>query len=377
MAERDYYDILGVDHNAQPDEIKRAYRKLAMKYHPDRNPGDAEAESKFKEAAEAYEVLSDPARRQQYDQFGKAGLRGTYAPHDFSDMSSIFSTFGDIFGDSILGDLFGMGGMGRGGPRHGANLRCEIPITLEEAASGVSKTISLRRHEYCSTCKGSGAKSGTSPTTCPTCRGIGQVQRSQGFFTMRSACPQCHGTGQVIQNPCPNCRGTGKVPQKREITIKVPPGVHDGSQMRLAGEGEVGAAGAPRGDLYCNFRVKAHPFFERHEDDLLIQVPISYSQAALGAKLDIPTIDGSTTVKVPTGTQSGQILRLKGMGMPRLHGYGHGNELVQVIIETPKRLSAAQKELLHKLAELEEKNVSPERKSFLKRLSEYFKQRDK
>ena len=377
MAERNYYEILGVAQDAKPDEVKRAYRRMALKYHPDRNPGDAEAEKKFKEAAEAYEVLSDPEKRRQYDQFGKAGLRGNYAPHDYSDLSSIFSQFSDVFGDSLFGDLFGVGGMGHGGPRQGPNLRCEIPITLEEAASGVSKTISLRRHEHCPTCKGSGAKPGTSPTVCPTCRGMGQVQRSQGFFTMRSTCPQCGGSGHVIQNPCKECSGSGRSLEKREITIKIPPGVHDGSQMRLHGEGEVGENGAPHGDLYCLIRTKPHPLFERHGDDLLIQVPVSYTQAALGTEIEIPTIDGRTRVKIPGGTQSGQMLRLKGMGMPSLHGQGRGNEMVQVFVETPTKLTSEQRELLKKLAQLEEAEVTPERKSFLARMGEYLKERGK
>ncbi len=377
MAERDYYEVLGVGREAKADEIKRAYRRLALKYHPDRNPGDAEAEKKFKEAAEAYEVLSDEEKRRRYDQFGREGLRGTYAPHEYSDASSIFSAFSDVFGDSLFGDLFGVGGMGHGGPRHGANLRCEIPITLEEAASGVSKTISLRRHEACKTCKGSGAKPGTTATTCPTCRGVGQVQRSQGFFTMRSTCPQCGGRGQIITDPCKDCQGSGRVLEKREITIKIPAGVDDGSQMRLHGEGEVGENGAPHGDLYCLIRTKPHALFERHGDDLLIQVPVTYTQAVLGAEIEVPTIDGKSRVKVPSGTQSGQILRLKGVGMPRLHGYGRGNQLVQVFVETPKRVSSEQKELLRKLAELEDVEVTSERKSFLKHVADYLKSRER
>jgi molecular chaperone DnaJ len=372
MAERDYYEVLGVNREAKIEEIKRAYRRLALKYHPDRNPGDPEAEKKFKEAAEAYEVLSDVEKKSQYDQFGKAGLRGNYAPHDYSDPSSVFSQFSDIFGDSLFGDLFGVG---HGGPQHGANLRCEIPIALEEAASGVSKTITLRRHEHCPKCKGSGAKPGTSPTTCRTCRGVGQVQHVQGPFMMRSTCPQCGGAGQIITNPCPDCQGSGRTLEKREITIKIPPGVHDGSQMRLHGEGEVGGAAAPRGALYCLIRIRQHELFQRHEDDLLIQVPISYTQAALGTELDLPTIDGKTSVKIPAGTQSGQLLRLKGMGMPRLHGSGRGNQLVQVFVETPARLSSEEKEVLKKLEKLEAADVTPERKSFLARVEGYLKAR--
>lgn len=378
MAEQDYYDILGVSKNATIDEIKKAYRQMALKYHPDRNPGNKEAEAQFKEAAEAYQVLSDPEKRRRYDQFGSEGLRGQYAPGDFSDLSSIFESFGDIFGGGrgeVFEDLFGFTGTHRRGMRPGASLRCEIAVTLEEAAQGVSKTIGLRREEHCDTCHGSGAKPGTSPTVCSTCRGVGQVQRSQGFFTMRTTCPRCGGSGKIVENPCPDCRGAGRIPKRREITVKIPPGVDEGSQMRLQGEGEVGDNGAPRGDLYCFIRIQPHPFFERVGDDLLIRVPISYTQAVLGAQVEVPTIDGSTRVKIPAGTQSGQVLRLKGQGMPKLHGYGRGNELVQVTVETPTKLTTGEEKLLRELARLEESDVTPQRRDFVDKLKSFFQHR--
>jgi len=375
-AETDYYKILGVERNASEEDIRKAYRRLALKYHPDRNPDDKDAEKKFKEAAEAYDVLNDPQKRERYDQFGKQGLRGEYQPHGFTDVHDIFDAFGDIFGGSIFGDIFGGGGRGgRGGPRgprRGASLRFGIELTLEECATGVEKTVAVTRHEICDTCKGSGAAPGSSPTKCSTCQGHGVVQQSQGFFSVRTTCPRCHGTGQIIEKPCTACRGSGRVPKKKDISFKIPPGVDEGAQLRLTGEGEPGDNNGPRGDLYVVVRVKPHPFFERHGDDLVCTVPISYTQAALGGEIKVPTISGnSTTVKVPKGTQSGQILRLRGQGMPRMRGGGKGNELVHVYIETPKKLSGEQERLLRELAKLEESNVTPERRSFFERLKAY------
>lgn len=371
-GERDYYEVLGVSREASVDDIKKAYRKLAMKYHPDRNPDDAEAEKQFKEAAEAYEVLSEPEKRQRYDQFGRGGLKGAYQPHGFTDIHDIFSQFGDIFGGGgIFGDIFGGSGRRRG-PRAGASLRCEIVLTLEECATGVKKKIHLKRREQCDACQGTGAKPGSSPETCSTCGGAGMVQRSQGFFSMRTACPRCHGEGKVIRDPCASCRGSGFVTKKREVSVKVPSGIEDGTQLRMHAEGEAGEPGAPRGDLYCFIRVKPHDFFERHGDDLVAVVPIAYSQAALGAEIEVPTIWGkSSSVKVPPGTQSGQMLRLRGQGMPNVRGRGQGNLLVQVYVEIPKALTEEQQKILRKLAEIEEKNVSPERKSFLDKVKNY------
>ena len=373
-GERDYYEILGVQKNASADEIKKAYRQLALKHHPDRNPGDADAEKKFKEAAEAYDVLGDAQKRRQYDQFGKAGLKGGFRPHDFADIHDIFSAFGDIFGGSIFEDFFGGGTRTRRGPRRGASLRCEIVLTLEECAASAQKTIKLRRQELCEVCGGSGAKPGTQPIRCSTCGGVGVVQQSQGFFSIRTTCPRCRGEGRVIESPCTGCAGSGHVQRRREITVRIPAGVADGMQIPMEGEGEAGEPGAPRGDLYCFIRVREHEFFERHGSDLLTRVPITFSQAALGGQVDVPTITGkTTTVKVPAGTQSGQILRLRGQGMPSIRGHATGDLLVQVYVETPRKLTPEQKRLLRELATTEEANVSPERKSFFDKLKRYLK----
>jgi len=374
--ERDYYEVLGIQKNASDDEVKKAYRRLALKYHPDRNPGDKDAERKFKEAAEAYDVLGDPQKRRQYDQFGRAGLKGAYRPHEYADIHDIFSSFGDIFGGSIFGDIFGAPGATRRGPRPGASLRCQIQLTLEEAASGVEKTVALRRQELCDTCHGTGARPGTSPKPCATCGGTGVVQQSQGFFSIRTSCPRCRGEGAVIETPCESCRGSGHVQKKREVSIRIPAGIEDGTQLRMTGEGEAGDPGGRRGDLYCLIHVRAHAIFERHGDDLLVRVPITFSQAALGGEIEVPTIGGKTTrMKVPAGTQSGQILRARGQGMPSVHRHGQGSLLVQVYVETPKKPTAEQERLLRELAATEEANVSPERKSFLDKVKRYLQGR--
>jgi molecular chaperone DnaJ len=372
----DYYEVLGIPKNASQDEVKKAYRQLALKYHPDRNPGDKEnAERKFKEVTEAYEVLSDPEKRGRYDQFGKSGLTGSYRPHEYADIHDIFDAFGDIFGGgSMFDEFFGETRGARRGPRRGASLRCVIELTLEECATGVEKTVSLKRDDPCDDCRGTGASRGSSPRPCNTCGGRGIVQQSQGFFSIRTTCPRCRGEGQIIDKPCPACGGSGRVPRKHEIKIRIPPGADEGTQLRLSGEGEAGELGGPRGDLYCVIRVKEHPFFERHGDDLLCQVPITFAQAALGGEVEVPTIFGKTAkVKIPPGTQSGQILQLRGQGMPSLHGYGVGNELVQVYVETPTRLTPEQEKLLRQLAQIEESNVSPERKSFFDKLKKHLR----
>lgn len=372
-GDADYYEILGVQKNASVDEIKKVYRRLALKYHPDRNPGDAEAERKFKEAAEAYDVLSDPVKRERYDHYGRAGLKGAYQPHGFADVGDIFSAFSDVFSGSIFGDLFGgASGMGHRGPRHGASLRCEIMLTLEECSAGVSKTVKLKRQELCETCGGSGAATGTHPKPCPTCGGAGAVQQLQGFFSIRRTCPACNGEGTVIEKPCGACGGSGRAYKTREISVRIPAGIDDAMQLRMPGEGEAGDPGATRGDLYCLIRVKPHPLFERHGDDLLAHVPITFSQAALGGEIEVPTINGNaSTVKVPAGTQSGQILRLRKQGMPSFHGRSRGSLLVQVYVETPGKLTAEQERLLRELAATEEANVSPERRSFIDRVKRY------
>ena len=384
---RDYYEVLGVKQDANSDDLKRSYRKLALKHHPDRNKNDTQAAEKFKEAAEAYEVLNDPQKRQIYDQYGHAGLeRGGYQ-RGFSSFEDIFSMFNDIFGGggggggggSIFGYLFGYQNSGRGGrnrPARGASLKCEITIDLIDAFNGIDKTIDLKRNEICSTCTGSGAKPGTSVATCPACHGHGEVQQSQGFFSIRTTCPHCRGSGEVIENPCTSCKGSGRVPKKRSITVHIPAGVHDGTQMRVSGEGEPGFNSGPRGDLYCIIRVKPHPLFERSEDDLICQVPITFSQAALGSDIEVPSLKGKATLKIPSGTQTGKIFRMRKQGMPNVYGHGRGDLLAKVRIETPKKLTPKQTELLMEFAATEEKNVSPERKSFFDKVKKIFESRE-
>lgn len=365
MAEkRDYYDVLGVGRDTAEDDIRSAYRKLALKYHPDRNPGDKEAEANFKEAAEAYEVLRDPEKRSRYDQYGHEGLRGRVA--GFQDVADIFSAFGDVFSGSIFGDLFG------GGLSRGANIRAEVEIDFEEAVFGVSRVIEIARREPCGNCEGSGCRPGTKPETCTYCGGMGRVRQVQAFFQIQTACPACNGEGSVIKSPCPRCDGTGRAPKLRKIEVKIPAGIEDNTRLRVSGQGEPSADGRP-GDLYCFIRVRPHPLFQRHGDHVLIDVPVTFSQAALGAELDVPGLGGRKhETKIPKGTQSGDILQIRGAGVPRLNSYGRGDQLVRVIVEVPKKLTKRQEELLRELAETEEANVTPERKSFFKKVKEYF-----
>lgn len=367
----DYYDVLGVSREASAEEIKKAYRKLALKYHPDKNPGDQEAEQKFKQAAEAYDVLRDPDKRSRYDRFGAEGLRGA-GSRGFSNVEDIFSVFGDIFGgSSIFDEIFGGGGGGRGGRRQGENLRAEVPLTFEEAATGAKRVLSVQRAVTCSTCTGSGAKPGTQPIRCPVCRGAGQVAQSQGFFSIRMACSQCHGSGQAISDPCRDCSGHGRVRQSDDVDVEIPAGVHDGNRLRLIGRGNE-APGGVAGDLFVVVRLKPHEFFQREENDVLCEVPISFTQAALGAKVEVPTLRGRKKVTVPAGTQSGDVIRLRGEGFPSLEGYRNGDELVRVVIEVPRKLGSEQEALLRQLAELEEKQVDSKRHSFFERLKQYF-----
>jgi molecular chaperone DnaJ len=372
MAKRDYYEVLGVEKGASPEEIKRAYRRMAIKYHPDKNPGNKEAEAKFKECAEAYEVLSDPEKRKQYDQYGHEGLRGT-GMHDFSRMNveDIFSIFG---GDDFFSSIFGgLGGGGRrGGPGRGYDLETSVEMTLEEVAHGTEKTIEFTRQDRCPECGGSGAAPGTQPARCPLCGGSGQVAKGGGFFQMVSTCPQCRGTGQIVKNPCPTCHGSGRVPKKRTVTIKVPPGVHEGQGIRVAGEGEPGHNGGPNGDLYVYVRIRPHEFLERDGNDLIAVVPISVTQAALGATIDVPSLDGTRQLRIPPGTQYGSLFRIRGQGLPDVRTGRTGDELVQVTIETPMNLSARQEELLREFAQTENKNVSPKSQNFFERLKRHF-----
>ena len=370
----DYYATLGVARDADEAEIKRAYRKLALKHHPDKNPGDDSAAEKFKAAAEAYDVLSDPEKRRVYDQYGADGLKGRGFASGGIDPRDIFeSIFGGGGGGagSIFESLFGGAGGGRR-PRQGSHLRVSVRIPLTEAYSGTERSITLTRQETCGSCDGSGAKAGTQPVTCGRCGGRGQVQRQQGFFVMQAPCPECRGEGQRIESPCGACRGAGRKPVKAELTVRIPKGIDDGSQLRVAGEGEPGERGGPRGDLFVVVGVESHPLFERRDDDLLCTLPVGFAQVALGAEVDVPSLKGPTTLKIPAGTQSGKTFRLRGLGMPSVYGHGTGDLLVKVQVETPKKLTPRQKELLAELAELENQATGSDQKSFLDKVKELF-----
>lgn len=370
QSKRDYYEVLGVSKTASQDEIAKAYRKLALKYHPDSNQGNTDAISKFKEAAEAYEVLSDTEKRARYDQFGHAGTAAGGGP-GFGDVGDIFEAFGDMFGGSIFEDFFG-GGRTRSRVRKGADLRCDVTLDLEEAAKGVTKTVSLTRYASCEKCKGSGAAEGSQPETCRKCQGRGQVVQATGVLRVQTTCPICRGSGKTISNPCSTCDGNGLRPHEVKLEVKIPAGVDDEMRVRLQGEGQPSPDGGPRGDAYCFIHVKPHPLFKRDGQDLILQFPIAYSQAALGAKVEIPTLDGRKDFDLPSGTQSGTVFRLRGQGMPDPHTGAKGDLLVQTFIEVPKKLNKRQQELLRELAELEEKNISPERKTFMDRILAYF-----
>jgi molecular chaperone DnaJ len=367
-TKRDYYEVLGIARDAEIDDIKRAYRQMALKFHPDRNPGDQEAEKKFRESAEAYEVLSDPGKRQRYDRYGHAGLEGA-AVHDFRSADDIMSAFSDIFGGGLFGDLFSER---RRGPRPGPDLLMKLEIELVEAARGTSRTLEVSRQDFCTECRGTGARKGTSPSTCNYCGGRGQIVQSRGFFQVATTCPACGGEGVRITDPCQNCRGVGRVPAVAKLQIDVPPGVESGMWLQLRNQGELGDVGAPRGNLRIQVVVKRHPFFERRRNDLYCQVPISFAQAALGAEIEVPTLDGPDHIQVPRGTQSGETLRIKGRGMPDLNGRSRGDELVEVVVETPRHLTPRQEELLREFAEIEHEQVSPRRKSFFEKLRDYF-----
>ncbi len=367
-TKRDYYETLGVKRDADADEIKRAYRQLALKNHPDKNPGDPDAERRFKELAEAYEVLSDAPKRQRYDRYGHAGMEGA-GVHDFRNAEDIMSAFSDIFGGGLFGDMFGQR---RRGPRPGQDLLMKLEIDLIEAARGATKPVEIARQEVCGECKGSGAKKGTVATSCTYCGGQGQVVQSRGFFQVATTCPACGGEGVRITDPCPSCRGSGRVPSKANLKVDIPPGVETGMWLQLRNQGEPGDVGAPRGNLRIQIQVRRHPFFERVQNDLHCQVPISFPQAALGADIEVPTLDGPDRLHVPRGTQSGDVLKLKGRGMPDINGRGRGDELVEVMVETPKHLTARQEEILRELAEIEHETVSPKRKSFFEKLRDYF-----
>ena len=364
-AQRDYYEVLGVARTANDGEIAGAYRKLAIKYHPDKNPGDQEAIDRFKEAAEAFEVLNDREKRSRYDRYGHAGLNGGgFHAHHFSDVEDIFSAFGDIFGD-----LFGGG---RSRPRKGREVRGDGTLTRHEAAAGCTKSVEFHRHETCEERQGSGAAKGSRREVCGYCRGQGRVIQSAGIVRMQTTCPACHGEGSTVKNPCGSCRGTGQKLKNVVTEVQIPAGVDDEMRVRIAGQGEPSPNGGPPGDCYCFISVLAHPLFERDGQHLVCRVPITYAQAALGTTLEVPTLEGRGELTVPAGTQSGQVFRMGGKGMPDPRRRGLGDLLVQVVIEVPKKLSKEEQALLRDLAELEHKHVAPERKGFFDKLKDYF-----
>lgn len=367
-SKKDYYELLGVGRNASEDEIKKTYRKLALQHHPDRNPGDKQAEEKFKEVSEAYSVLSDPQKRAQYDQFGHAAF-GEGGP--FAGGADFSGSFEDIFGD-IFGEFFG-GSTGRGrGRARGEDLRYNLTLKFEEAVSGTEKRIKIPRHGTCEICRGSGAKAGTAPQTCPTCRGRGQVSFQQGFFSVSRTCNQCHGQGTIIKDPCGTCSGAGRVRTLHTLSVKIPGGVDTGSRLKLRSEGETGPAGGTPGDLYVVIHVEPHPIFVRDNLDIVCDVPISFAQAALGSEIDVPTLEGKVKMKIPPGTQSGKVFRMKGKGVKDFQGYHQGDQHVRVTVETPTRLTARQKDLLKEFAALGGEEVNPLAKGFVDKMKELF-----
>ena len=376
-AQRDYYEVLGVARNASPEELKKAYKKLALKYHPDRNPDDEEAVGQFKEASEAFEVLNDADKRARYDRHGHAGVKGARGGGGFNDVNDIFSAFGDLF------EGFGFGGSGGGGRRgggarsgasRGESLQATVRVDLPEAFNGCKRELRISRHEGCDTCQGSGCKPGSSPTKCSTCGGHGQVIQSQGFFRFQTSCPACRGRGTVVKDSCVSCNGQGRIMKEVVREVNIPAGVDSGMQLCLRGEGEAGLNGGPRGDLYVDIEVKKHPLFKRDGQDLTYRLPVTIAQASLGAEIEIPTLKGPETLKIKPGTQPGEINRLRGMGMPDPRGANGrtGDLLVEVQVEIPRKLSADQEELLRKLAELDHKNVMPQRKSFFEQVKTFF-----
>ena len=372
MAKRDFYEVLGVERGASEAELKKAYRRLAMKHHPDRNPGDKAAEDAFKEANEAYEVLSDPSKRAAYDQYGHAGVDpqmgaggAGYGGANFSDI------FGDVFSDFFSG---GRGGS-RGGAQRGSDLRYTLELDLEEAVRGTTVTIRVPTLVGCKTCDGSGAKKGTSPVTCTTCGGIGQVRMQQGFFSVQQTCPRCHGTGKMITDPCKDCHGNGRVEKQKNLSVKVPAGVDTGDRIRLAGEGEAGVNGGPAGDLYVVVSVREHKIFQRDGKNLYCEVPISFVDAALGGELEVPTLDGRVKLKIPEGAQTGKLFRLRGKGVTPVRGGSAGDLLCRVVVETPVNLTKRQRELLEELRqtlEAEGSSQSPRAKSWFDGVKNFF-----
>jgi molecular chaperone DnaJ len=375
MAKRDYYEVLGVPRDADEDAIKKAFRKLAMKHHPDRNPGDKAAEEKFKECKEAYEVLTDAQKRAAYDRFGHAGVDpsaggpGGFGPGGPAGFGGFAEAFGDIFGD-----IFG-GGRTRSGVYRGADLRYNLEITLEQAAHGTETKVRIPSTEECVACHGTGAKPGTSPKSCPTCDGRGEVRLQQGFFSIQQTCPRCHGSGKIIPDPCPTCSGAGRIKTQKTLAVKIPAGVDEGDRIRLTGEGEPGAHGGPTGDLYVQLHIKPHPVFQRDHDDLHCEMPISFVTAALGGEIEIPTLDGSARIKVPAETQSGKTFRLRGKGIKGVRSSQHGDLFCHVVIETPVNLTDRQRELLREFEAVTQKHAdrhNPRAKSWMDKVREFF-----
>jgi molecular chaperone DnaJ len=377
MAKRDYYEVLGVNRGATDEEIKKAYRKLAVKFHPDKNPGDKSSEDKFKEIGEAYEALSDSQRRAAYDQYGhaafdpraRASRAGGFGGGGFHDP---FEIFREVFGGGSIFDSFFGGGMDPSQPRRGDDLRYDLEITLEEAALGCEKEISVTKPDRCDSCEGSGMEHGSKIRTCSTCGGRGQVLTSRGIFSIAQTCPHCQGAGRILEKPCKVCHGEGKRQHSSRIKLRIPAGVDAGSRLRSAGNGEAGFRGGPPGDLYVMLHIKAHEIFQRDGDDLLCEVPVSFVQAALGAEIEVPTLDGRATIKISPGTQPGTVFRVKGKGVKNLQGYGHGDLHVRIQVEVPTRLTAEQKDRLQAFAESCGEDANPISKSFFEKARKLF-----
>jgi len=371
MAKRDYYEVLGVKREASEDDIKKSYRKLAMQYHPDRNPDNPKAEERFKEAKEAYEVLCDPERRAAYDRFGHAGVE---AHAGAAGAGGFSGGFADAFGD-IFSEIFGGGGRARSNVYRGADLRYNLEITLEDAARGAETKIRIPTLERCEACDGKGAKAGTEPVTCQTCGGHGQVRMQQGFFSIAQTCPRCSGTGSVIKDPCGTCQGSGRVKRQKTLSVKIPVGVDEGDRIRLSGEGEAGVNGGPPGDLYVVIRLKPHPVFQREENDLHCEMPVSFTTAALGGEIAIPTLEGSAKIRVPPETQSGKVFRLRGKGIKGVRSQMPGDLMCHVVVETPVNLTTRQKELLMELESINQEETgrhNPRAKSWMDKVKEFF-----
>ncbi len=371
MSKRDYYEVLHVDRDADEREIAKAYRKMAVKYHPDSNPGDEQASHRFKEAAEAYEVLSDPDKRARYDRFGHAGVDSNGA--GFSSAEDIFAAFGEMFGGGLFGDFFGSRSQAGRRARKGDDVRVDVSVTLEEVANGATREIRFNRHRLCSGCRGSGSRPGSEPQRCGHCGGRGQVIQSAGILSVQTTCPACRGAGARIVDPCPDCRGRGMTAEKARLDVTIPPGVDEGMRVRLSGEGDASIDGGPAGDCYCFISVKQHPLFHRDQHNLIVQIPLTCTQAILGTELDVPTLSGPESITIPRGTQSGEVFKLAGRGLPDPRQPSRrGDLLIQTYIEIPKKVSAEQEKLFRKIAELEQTDVLPERKNFLERIRDYF-----